>query len=364
MNYLSLSLRSFVGSGLFCLVTAVPLAAQPGGEFAGDLRQGLQRAVEDAGRDLRAAGLPSSLTISVLPLGRDRNAYVEGLLKTAVTRAGLTYVEGREDPLFDQILREVEWDLRKEDMLDPDTVVRFGALKATQALLYGTVREATLAGGGVFVEVELHLTMLATKQHLWGGHYTQRLYPEAFVEGIVQLDQDVRDLLRQTVERATATLQGSPKLSSVTTVALAPVAGDLDGYVASLFEAAVSRTRLRPARPPGATLTEITRQLRDTPGIADAVAYGALRDLSRRPKSTDFRQRTDEITVEVQFRIQDARDGTVLWSETLSGTREVVEEQTWWEFMTGKWIYVGATLGGLFVLLVLLRIFAATQRPR
>lgn len=329
-----------------------------------EVRQALQSAVEEAGQSLSKSVTERGKTISVLPIAGDQDRYVEGLLKNVVTASGLTYVEGRNDPFWNEVMDEVEWDERKEDMLDPTTIDKFGKLKSTQWLLYGNVREARDTGRMIYVELELHLSSIETKQHIWGDLVAQRYYREEGVTGIIDLDTELRNTLRKMLSDATASLQASARLQSIGRVAIAPVAGDIDGYIRSLSEDMLAKTSLTPVRLTANTLGEIRQNLRDNPVSADAILTGAVRDLSRTLDSTQPLKEIYEINAEVQLRIESVADGSVLWSDTFAVTTTDVEEQTEWDFVMENKLVVLAVVGGFVLLVMFLLFLKATRRSR
>ena len=117
---------------------------------------------------LKSADVPRDKTIAILPIPGDRDGMLSNQLKIALTKAGLVCVEGKEDPMWDAILKEIEWDERKEDMLDATTLDKFGKLKSAQLLLYGFARMWTFWDVAAWAETELHVTSIETKRHLWG----------------------------------------------------------------------------------------------------------------------------------------------------------------------------------------------------
>lgn len=286
--------------------------------FAEEVRQALHLAMEDARQALAESGLPHGQTLSVLPLQNDSDRYVEGLMKNAVTAAGMTYVEGREDPIWDDVLQEIEWAERKSDILDESTLTRFGRLKSTQLLLYGAVREASSANNRVFVELEMHVSSIETKQHLWGRVFTQRFYLPGEVQGIIAMNEAVRALLKEALAPVAASLVENPKLAAIRSVAIVPLSGDIDGYVTGLVQDTLSRTPLYPKDLDLQTLAEARLLLRGQPDLADAVLYGAVRDLYRERHQETFDTDVYKMHAELQLRIQDANTGEVLWSDTLA----------------------------------------------
>lgn len=347
---------------IFIAALFVPFALRADSRI--DVRQALQAAVEEAGESLSQSVTDRGNTISVLPIAGDQDRYVEGLLKNVVTASGLTYVEGREDPFWDAVMAEVEWDERKEDMLDPTTIDKFGKLKSTQWLLYGNVREARDTGRMIYVELELHLSSIETKEHIWGDLVAQRYYREEGVTGIINLDTELRNTLRKMLSEATASLQASARLQSIGRVAIAPVAGDIDGYIRSLSEDMLSGTSLTPVRLTANTLGEIRQNLRDNPVGADAILTGAVRDLSRTLDATQPLKEIYEINAEVQLRIESIADGSVLWSDTFAVTTTDVEEQTEWDFLMENKLVVLAVAGGFVLFVMFLLFLKATRRSR
>ena len=331
-------------------------------DFSIDVRQALQSAVDDGGSSLSESITDRKQTISVLPIAGDRGRYVEGLVKNAITRSGLIYVEGRDDPFWDEVMAEVEWDERKEDMLDPSTIDKFGKLKSTQWLLYGTVREARDSGNMVYVELELHLSSIETKQHIWGDLIAQRYYREEGVVGIIDgLDTELRKTLREMLAGGADSLKASARLQGVERVAVAPVAGDIDGYIRSLSEDMLSQTSLMPVRLSANTLGEVRQNLRDNPVEADAIFTGAVRNLSRKLDGTQPLKKIYEINAEIQLRIESAKDGSVLWSDTFAVTAQDVEEQTEWDFAKENKTVVLAVIGGVFAIFLFI-VFAISMR--
>ncbi len=365
MNLNPLSMR-FVRIAL--LAAAVTPAFAQG--FDEDVRQAIQLAIKDAAASIQSSRIPAGVTVSCLPLANDRGVYVEGQLKMAVGDAGRQYVEGKSDPFWDAVLEEVKWDTLKADMLDPATLVTFGKLKATQILIYGVVRAAETSGRRVFVEIELHASSIETKEHLWGGTFAKRLYlpgPEQ-ITGLVDLPVEVRNPMKaQLAEKVGKSLeQAASKLEPVKTVAIVPLAGDLDRYATFMLRDAVSRSRLTPKNLDFNTLGEARILLRDQPVQADALLNGAVRDISQQVESRSFASTTYLVTVEVQACIENASTREVLWSDTVTATEQYTKTLGPWEIWTLKilpylqahplaWIIPLAILLGLIILSKMIR---------
>ena len=344
--------------------------------FPEDVRQAFRVAVdEDVKASLSKSGLPANKTISILPISGDQNRVLEGLLKHAIEDAGLKCVEGKSDPFWDEVLAEVEWDERKADMLDAQTLVRFGKLKATQLLMYGFVREATASGQRVFVEVELHVSSIETKEHLWGDVFAERIYTGDAIRGIVEIDDAVRDVLADAFDKGRKSLgDAASRLAGVKTAALVPLAGDVDGYVTGKAEELLSGSTVTPKNLNVRTLGEAETLLRDDPAQADGIVYGSVRDLSRERKNRHYLRDGNymvidhEVRAEVQLKLQKAQSGEIPWSATLAATAIDPVEVTWSDLIhehpkeaikLALWV-----VGIIVVLIVLAMFFKATRRVR
>ncbi len=346
------------------LALLVGLAATTQAAYDENVRQALQSTMDDAGQSLQKASLPAK-TVTVLGLIGDQDRYVEGLLKNSITTAGLTYVDGKAlgTAWFDAVAVAMEQMERKGDFLDPESLVELGKLKMTQLLLYGFVRQADVSGKRVLVEVELHLSSLETRQHLWGGTFSKRFYLPGSTIGIISQDdlsEQVRATIKEALAKAVTGLKSSPKLADIRSVAVVPLAGDIDGYVLGLVNDALSQTQLYPKQLDIGTLGEARQLLRDQPQQADAVVYGAVRDLSRKLDEESPMSKRYKINAELQLQIQSAKTGEILWSSTLNAVGEEVDKLNGWEFVqqNSRAFMIG---GGILLGLIVLKMFVGSM---
>ena len=361
----SLLLSSAIALFLFAFVR--PAAAA----FPEAVRQSLRLCAEDIQVALAASPLTKNLPLAILPVNGDQDAYVIGLLKNAVTGSGQTCVEGREDPFWEELVKEIETSDRKSDLLDPATLTRFGKLKSAKLLLYAVVRDTAAGSGSGYAEVEVHVSSIETKQHLWGKVFARRFYNAPDVKGLVDLDSDVREVIRKSFDKTIAQLQSDPKLQAIHTVAVVPLAGDLDRFITGLVESMVSKTQLAPKQLDSATLGETRSLLRDQPQAADAILYGAVRDLSRRTLSQRPDRTEIETTSAVQLTIQDAKTGNILWSDLIEARATTTTDLGWWELvqqygpmvLARKW-YILVPLLAVGALMVLAIFFWLMRRAR
>ncbi len=307
---------------------------------AGELTSiALKDAVNDAKASLAAAKqIPSDKAVAILPFAGDKSGKIVGLLKNALTDAGKTCVEGKEDAMWNEILKEIEWDERKEDILDPATLDKFGKLKSAQYLMYGFIRSLAATPRYVLVELELHVSCIATKQHVWGGSFVRRHYaPGADPDGKIKIPDEVRkaiiDGIRAEIGKSLA--KSATKLGAVKRVALLPIAGDDDQYGAALFRDVLSASSVTPVNLDVTTRAEARFALREGPGPADALAYGALRDVNAKRVETQVTgKETYSAMMEFQLCIEKGATREILWSDTVQFSKEfTIGPRTWWDIL-------------------------------
>lgn len=337
-------------------------------------RQAVQGAMDEAESAIAASPIPAESAVALLPIAGDADGWLAGQLKIALTRAGKTCVEGKEDPMWDEVLKEIEWDERKEDILDAATLDSFGKLKSAQVLVYAFVRSRDLTDRYAFFEIELHATEIATKRHVWGGVFAMRHYKPGFedVGRVGEIPVDLREAMQTKMRDALAkSINESEKLGAVKSVAFLPLTADVRDYALSIVRDALARTKLTPLNLDLKTLAEARMQLRDKPGQADGIMYGALRDLSVRVVEDGPKGKVWEYCAEVQLCVESAARAQ-LWSDTVLVRERYSEDAGFWgtlcyifPFLKDRpWLAVVLPLGILVALFVFGSLLRAMTRVR
>ena len=297
-----------------------------------DARQALYGAVDKAAESLKTAPFGKK-PVAILPL-KTGHSVLAGRLKNMLVQSGVVCVEGKEDPMWNEILKEIEWDERKSDILDAETIVKFGKLKAAKILFQCEIRVIDKNADRVYAEVELRATDIATKQIIWGGTFANRYYIGKDVQGIVSLDDDLRAILKKSFDEAKKSLtspQVAGKLNHIKTVTIVPLNGDIDSYMTGLATATLTHTHLIPQNPHIPSLVQIRSTARDGLLKCDAVFYGSIRALHKTKAQTKQEGKKivtkHEIVAEVQIFIEDAKNGNILWGDTITVKEPVVEER-------------------------------------
>jgi hypothetical protein len=335
-------------------------------DYPEEARQALRLTGADIQKDLGKASLPTNLPIAILLINGDTNGYVMGILKTAVTGAGLPCVEGKEDGMVQEIFKEVEWDERKDDILDTNTIAKFGRLQSAKLLLYAFVRDLSGTNGRGFAEIEVHISSIETKQHLWSGDFARRFYAPNQPAGRVELSPEIRQAIKASFSQLATELKTTGKLRDVHSVLIVPFAGDDNQFVTGLAEDSLSSTPYSPKLLDVRTLADARALLRDDPKAADAILYGAVRDLSMRVKNVYYDHTNYQINASVQLAIQASPAGDVLWSDTIESSTPYTLSQTTLEMAQkyGSNVLPYSSLimvsfivaGGLLVLIIFIRL--------
>ena len=349
-------------------------------EFTEDCRQALRECAKDIQAALARSSLPKNQPLAILPVTRDNNYYIIGLLKNSATGAGLTCVEGKEDPMIVELFRELGEDIRKSDVQDPKSTVgifnpekldQFGHLLGAQMLMYAYLRDLSGGDGRGYAELEVHVTSIPTKKHLWGQTFARRFYSSPKVVGHIDIGPEVRAMLKASFDDVPAKLRASQKLKGVRNVAFIPLAGDQDGYITGLAQQALSESQLYPKDINLSTRSEAQAMLRDNQQVADALLFGAVRDFHMRKRNNYPDREVFDLISSIQLTLQSGKSGEVLWSDTIEGRGEYVKGKSWWEMLLQygpvalfhKW-YILIPLLVLLGLVVLAMFFRTMRRAR
>lgn len=338
----------------------------------GPLRVVVQEMMAKTTEALKAAPIPAGEPVAILPIDDDADAWLEGQLKTALTAAGKTCVTGKSDPMWNEILKEIEWGTRKADILDPKTLTAFGKLKTARILLQGNVRFACETPRYAFAELELHAVSIETKQHLWGATLPVRQYKDATkVLGISEIPVQVRQVaLDKFRTKLTDSLRKANKKGL--SVGVLPLAGDQDSYVSGLVRDAVLAAELVPVNLSTLTPTEARLAVREQTSSAKAFFSGAVRDLSATLVETRPHSKIYRIDIEVQAFIEDGTTHQQVWSETLGVSENCTITAGVWDIICGwfpavrtmPWLLVAVPLALLVLLVVVGMFLRAMTRVR
>jgi hypothetical protein len=134
------------------------------------LQKATDAAVAQALASLSSTNFPGVQHVAVVPLRGDADGYLTSGVKSGVTR-GPYKLFAREDQEWNTLLGEIEWGARREDIMDPATVQKFGRIQGVDANLYGQLwdRNVNLWSIRGRAKVSLNLADVETGQILWSS---------------------------------------------------------------------------------------------------------------------------------------------------------------------------------------------------
>lgn len=155
------------------------------------------------------------------------------------------------------------------------------------------------------------------------------------MQGIISLDNNLRMLLKKNFEAAKESLNSpeyAGKLNDVKTIAVLPLAGDIDEYLTGLAVEILTATRHLPRRPQIPSLSQLRADVKSGSAVGDAVFYGAVRDLHRTKAETQAvdrktMQEVSTVHADIQLFIEDLKTGNILWSKTITLAETVTEDR-------------------------------------
>lgn len=363
-----LTMKTMVAAALVALGVQI----LPADGDAGLMRVVVQETLEKAQGALKSAPIPAGEPVAVLPVADDADGWIAGQLRTALAAAGKTCVQGKDDPLWAEVLKEIEWGTRKADILDPKTLTAFGKLKTARVLLAANVRFVADTARYSFAELELQAVSIETRRHLWGTTLSVRKYKdESKLVGLTDLPVEIRTVaLEKFRDNLTASLKKGVKAG--TTVAVLPLPGDADAYVANVVRDAVKRAELVPVNLDATTLTEARFAVREQKQKSAAILWGAVRDLSATLVETLPNAKTYRIDVEAQATLEDAVSQTQLWSDTISVSENYTQKLGWWDLLCSwfpilrsmPWLLVVGPLAILLLIFLVGKFLSAATRVR
>lgn len=155
--------------------------------------QAAERAVDYAAEDAAVEALKALKVaqakagrIAVLPLSDDTENLYPVVRAELASYPGLYEFYTRNEAEWDTLLSEIEFADRRGDVMDATTIQKFGRIKGVEALLYGSVREASVdARGNGVVRLSLTLSEVETGRQLWSGNITGQYAPVREASGAV-----------------------------------------------------------------------------------------------------------------------------------------------------------------------------------
>lgn len=147
------------------------------GNGESEWKDAVRAAFDNARAGLAEAPIGADMPVAVLPVhGDSDDGWVLGQANDTLVLAGKTCVVGKDEPMWDVVIDEIDWDRMKSDILDPETLDRLDArkLKSAKALMTVGVEGQKRGERRWRAAVTLRVVEIATKQYVWCGRFDSR----------------------------------------------------------------------------------------------------------------------------------------------------------------------------------------------
>ena len=165
MNTKSQTRRHRIGA--VAVAALLLLAAGASASEDETIQRALDQAIARIGEDLSGVSADSVKHVAVIPVRGDADGYATSGLESAVTHTKFALFT-RSEATWDDLLKEIEWGDRREDVMNPATIQRFGKIEGVDAILYGRIWDRSVNLWSVLgrVRMSVHLADVETGQIL------------------------------------------------------------------------------------------------------------------------------------------------------------------------------------------------------
>ena len=267
---------------IIALVAPLLLLTSAKAEFGRALDQTINEVAQEAAKKLKQTSFEGIKNIAVLPLWGDCDAqtknYIVNMIQSEIIGGPYKVME-RNTQAWDTLLGEIEWGNLREDIMNTDTVQRFGRIEGCDAIVYGTVREcAEYPGTGRAVtRLTLKMGVVETGEAKWSSGEIKSVRivgPTALPR--TNVDPAIIRAINMLTANAVAGLKG--RNVNTSNFAFFPLLGqDQDGYLTEVLQAELTKAGCNPAP---VSRTEWQEYLVANSRQAESVE--AMRDFSKR----------------------------------------------------------------------------------
>lgn len=359
-------------------VAVVTLAIVCGAQT--ELQRALDKTIDEAAIEaadqLKQTAFEDIENIAILPLWgtcpNDVKTYVMRTLQSRIIGGPYRVME-RSEAAWTNLLSEMEWDELREDVMNPETLQRFGRIEGCDAVLYGTIRECAVYPDKRQAVTRLNLTLgvVETGQAIWssGEIRKAKVIAVALVPPV-----DINPALARAVNRAArqAAEQLQAKALGTGSFAFFPLEGkDPDGYVSGVLHATFAEMGANPSTvSPESWQAYLAAHAQTTPsadamrGFATqeghpAVMFGTVNERQTLPRKY-------KAVVRFTLNLVNAETGQTIWSPgEILGEARLDNRDIVMTAVRDPIVWVVAALIVLFIIWrAFKKLFVAATKPR
>jgi len=162
--------KSTIATVTLLAATLAVFAPSARADESGIVQRAIDQAVATLGEALAVQADDTVTSVAVLPLRDDADGYATERVESAVTASPYDLFT-RSDETWTTLLAEIEWGVRREDIMDAETVQKFGRIQGVQAILYGRVwdKGANMWGTRGQAKISVRLAEVETGRILWSS---------------------------------------------------------------------------------------------------------------------------------------------------------------------------------------------------
>ena len=388
-------MKRIVKSGGILTLAAIALAALSTRVDGREVHYAAEDAAYQIVKQMAAAEMPVR-RLAFLGLFGPRQEVV------GTVRAGLVGTPGafefytRNEAVWDELVREIEFGERRADIMTPETIQKFGRVSGVQALVFGDILEATRDADGGVVRLRVIIGEVETGRILWSANIEGRYELPPPVEPLSERQREAaRAAADELVEKLVGNLENQMQGKNIDRcdVYVLPMAGPGGGQLDEIVLDRLSgrlpggvRLFARPAgerdqrnmrrladdllaEPPPAQRARIGSQLQQVFEGAEAATVDGILKAALTGRVESLHEASRESKVDLSARITTVGDNELLAAATAVGLRRITpgEEiegrvEGWIEQLTLKHILIGlAVFLGLILLVAFVR---GMRRPR
>jgi hypothetical protein len=221
-------------------------------EYGRALDQTINEVAREAATKLKQTGFEDIKNIAVLPLwgdcDPDTKNYIVNTIQSEIIGGPYRVME-RNTQAWDTLLGEIEWGSLREDIMNADTVQRFGRIEGCDAIVYGTVRECAEypMSGRAVTRLTLKMGVVETGEAKWSsGEIKSVRIVGATAPPRPDMDPAIIRAINELTGSAVAGLKG--KNVNTASFAFFPLLGqDDDGYFTEVLQAELTKAGCNPA---------------------------------------------------------------------------------------------------------------------
>ena len=272
-------------------------------------------------------------------LNKEQSTYLAGRISNILIQSGYNLILEEDDSALKSAVEKLLNSDKKDSKAGQgdgkdEKKFNLGKLTEAQVLLYCSIDDLGEYAGYRCAEMTVYAADVLSSKLVWGGTFYGRESINNEVVGVIELDKDLRGLLKDIYEEAEKSLQEpavQAKLGEIKLVSVLPINGDIDQYASVLsYELISKQQNLRAISPNIPTLAMACRNYGATGNqVADSVFWGILREISEKDvaRIIDEDKYTATKTVlkraEIQMSIIDIATRSILWSRTIAKEKEV-----------------------------------------